>query len=122
MLESVSARRGRIEGTSRRNAVGARVGGGEPGSLVGATLTLPTKGPAMQASDTQAPRPLAHPRTSAVASARGTLPTRLAPPVAAICRDDAVLGATRDVLARGMGPHSDKGDGDPNQDPDPPMA
>ena len=76
----------------------------------------------MQASDTQAPRPLADPRTSAVASARGILPARPASPVVGISRDDAVLGATEEVLARGMGPRSDKGDGDPNQDPDPPMA
>ena len=76
----------------------------------------------MQASDTQAPRPLADPRTSSVASACGILPARPASPVVGIFRRDAILGATEEVLARGMGPRSDKGDGDPNQDPDPPMA
>jgi hypothetical protein len=85
-------------------------------------LTLLTKGHAMQASDIRAPRPFVDPRTSAVASARGILPARLASSVVGISRDDVVLGATDEVLARGMGPRSDKGDGDPNQDPDPPMA
>lgn len=66
----------------------ARVGLGEPGSLVGATLTLLTKGQAMTASDPQSPGPL----------------------------DDA------STHARSLGPRSDKGDGDPDQDPDPPMA
>ena len=32
------------------------------------------------------------------------------------------MSAARAALARSMGPRSDKGDGDPNQDPDPPMA
>lgn len=76
----------------------------------------------MQASDTQARRPLADPHTSAAATAPGIVRARLDPPVAGISRDDAVPGATEEVLARGMGPRSDKGDGDPNQDPDPPMA
>jgi hypothetical protein len=76
----------------------------------------------MQASDTQAPPPLADPGASAVASERGILPARLATPVARISRDDALLGTTEEVLARRIAPRSDKGDGDPNQDPDPPMA
>ena len=76
----------------------------------------------MQASDTQAPRPLVDPHMSAAATAPGIVQARLAPPVALISRDDAALGATEEVLARRMGPRSDKGDGDPNQDPDPPMA
>jgi hypothetical protein len=106
----------------RTEGAGAKVDCGEPGSLVGATLTLPTKGQAMQASDTRAPRPLVDPRTSAVSSARGILPARPASPVIGHFQNDAVLGATEEVLARGMGPRSDKGDGDPNQDPDPPMV
>jgi hypothetical protein len=36
-------------------------------------------------------------------------------------RADQLLGATREALARGHSPRSDKGDGDPNQDPDPPV-
>jgi len=39
-----------------------------------------------------------------------------------IHREDLLLRANREALGRGMGPRSDKGDGDPNQDPDPPMA
>lgn len=37
-------------------------------------------------------------------------------------RDDSLLQATAEALARGMGPRADKGDGEPNQDPDPPAA
>ena len=36
--------------------------------------------------------------------------------------DDSLLSAATEALGRRMGPRSDKGDGDPNQDPDPPMA
>ena len=36
--------------------------------------------------------------------------------------DDSLLTAATEALGRGMGPRGDKGDGDPNQDPDPPMA
>ena len=36
--------------------------------------------------------------------------------------DDRLLTAAREALARTHGPASDKGDGDPNQDPDPPAA
>ena len=36
--------------------------------------------------------------------------------------DDSLLSGATLALERGMGPRSDKGDGDPNQDPDPPMA
>ena len=36
--------------------------------------------------------------------------------------DELFRRATEEALGRGMGPRSDKGDGDPNQDPDPPMA
>lgn len=36
--------------------------------------------------------------------------------------DDSLLAAATEALGRGMRPRSDKGDGDPNQDPDPPMA
>ncbi|HWM15380.1 MAG TPA: hypothetical protein VNP97_02215, partial [Microbacterium sp.] len=39
-----------------------------------------------------------------------------------VYRDDSLLRATEEALGRGMGPRSDKGDGNPNQDPDPPMA
>ncbi len=34
--------------------------------------------------------------------------------------DDALLTAAKEALERSAGPRSDKGDGDPNQDPDPP--
>jgi hypothetical protein len=37
-------------------------------------------------------------------------------------RDASLRRATEEARGRGMGPRSDKGDGDPNQDPDPPMA
>ncbi|WP_127476533.1 TetR/AcrR family transcriptional regulator [Microbacterium sulfonylureivorans] len=39
-----------------------------------------------------------------------------------IYRDESLLRATEEALTRGMGPRSDKGEGDPNQDPDPPVA
>lgn len=35
-------------------------------------------------------------------------------------QDDSLLTAAKEALARSAGPRSDKGDGDPNQDPDPP--
>lgn len=77
----------------------------------------------MQASDIQGDVPLVDPSTSAVAPAHATAaPAHRAAPVIGISRDDALLRATEEVLARGMGPRSDKGDGDPNQDPDAPMA
>lgn len=37
-------------------------------------------------------------------------------------RDDALLTSAKEALARRSGPRSDKGDGDPNQDPDPPSG
>ena len=37
-------------------------------------------------------------------------------------QDDSLLTAAKEALARPAGPRSDKGDGDPNQDPDPPAA
>ena len=77
----------------------------------------------MQAFDIQGDVPLVDASTSAVAPAHATAaPAHRAAPVIGIPRDDALLRATEEVLARGMGPRSDKGDGDPNQDPDPPMA
>ena len=36
--------------------------------------------------------------------------------------DDRLLTAARDALARPIGPPSGKGDNDPHQDPDPPLA
>ena len=36
--------------------------------------------------------------------------------------DESLLMAASEALGRNMGPSSDKGDGDPNQDPDPPVA
>lgn len=36
--------------------------------------------------------------------------------------DESLLIAATEALGRKTGPSSDKGDGDPNQDPDPPMA
>lgn len=35
-------------------------------------------------------------------------------------QDDALLTAAKEALSRQAGPHGDKGDGDPTQDPDPP--
>lgn len=37
-------------------------------------------------------------------------------------RDDRLLSAAKEALSRQTGPRSDKGDNDPNQDPDPPVA
>lgn len=39
-----------------------------------------------------------------------------------LLRDDTLLVAATEALGRTAGPRSDKGDGDPNQDPDPPTA
>jgi len=50
------------------------------------------------------------------------LPLTLEPFDRAIRRDHCLRRATGEARGRGMGPRSDKGDGDPNQDPDPPMA
>ncbi len=36
-------------------------------------------------------------------------------------QDDSLLTAAKEALSRSAGPRSDKGDGDPNQDPDPPV-
>jgi CBS domain-containing protein len=48
----------------------SRVGGGEPGSLVGAASALPTKGSTMHASDIQVELPLVDRATTAVDAAR----------------------------------------------------
>jgi hypothetical protein len=50
------------------------------------------------------------------------LPLGMEPPARGIQRDDSLLCATDETRRRGMGPRSDKGDGDPNQDPDPPVV
>jgi hypothetical protein len=76
----------------------------------------------MLASDIPAAVALVDRSASAFAAARVITVEQRAAPVVGISHDDAPRGATEEVLARGMGPRSDKGDGDPNQDPDPPMA
>lgn len=37
-------------------------------------------------------------------------------------RDDSLLTAAKEALARPSAPHGDRGEGEPNQDPDPPTA
>jgi hypothetical protein len=74
----------------------------------------------MQACDSQPPP--VDPHIRAVPWERRVVGFRPASPVLGISHQDAVPGATDEVLARGMGPRSDKRDGDPNRDPDPPMA
>ena len=62
------------------------------------------------------------PRTRVWSVGGGTLTLGVELSMPGTFRDDLLLRATEDALGRGMGPRSDKGDGDPNQDPDPPVA
>lgn len=65
-------------------------------------------------------RMLGEPGLTATMIRRMTLPS-LELYTHGLYRDDTMLAAARDALLRGAQPRSDKGPGEPNQDPDPPV-